>query len=77
MNAKKLPGPSADVNKGVPAVEAWYINEDSVTDKATCMETQLTEAGYAPLRFSALQTASQDCVESGIEEMPDLSEAEK
>jgi hypothetical protein len=32
------------------------------------METQLTEAGYAPLRFSALEKASEDCVANGIEE---------
>jgi len=74
-SAKSMPAPDIDLSSAIPEVEAWYINSDAATDRAACMETQLTEAGYAPLRFSALQT-SNDCIENGIEDMPGLSKDE-
>jgi len=74
MRAAQMQAPKEQTK---PAqIEAWYINSDSATDKATCIEKQLVDAGYAPMRFSALET-SQDCIAKGIEEMPKLSEGEK
>jgi len=58
----------------MPKVEAWYINHAEHVDRKECIEKQLVDAGYAPYRFSALETVSNEdmeqCIQHGIEDLP-------
>merc|ERR1719428_1701742 len=71
--AKEFGAPSVDLPEP-PKVEAWYINNAEDVDRKECMEKQLTDAGYTPYRFSALETVSTEdfnkCIQNGIEELP-------
>lgn len=64
-----------------PKIEAWYINEGKEMDKARCIEKQLKNAGFAPLRFEAVGHSNEDlaeCIANGVDdELKKLSSHEQ
>eukprot|EP00746_Dinoflagellata_sp_MGD_P153555 gnl/MRDRNA2_/MRDRNA2_84306_c0_seq1.p1 gnl/MRDRNA2_/MRDRNA2_84306_c0~~gnl/MRDRNA2_/MRDRNA2_84306_c0_seq1.p1 ORF type:complete len:725 (-),score=140.63 gnl/MRDRNA2_/MRDRNA2_84306_c0_seq1:529-2625(-) len=73
MITKKFKPPELEATFEDIKIEAWYINNPSDVDRKDCMEKQLTDAGFAPHRFSALESTGSDdfdkCVSNGVEDM--------